>query len=66
MKTRILLLVIAVAALALMRPGGAKCEGCGGLQPLKPLIPAGCRDLEAECVCNIGADKCRWVWKCVK
>ncbi len=38
--------------------------GCG-LEPLKPIVPLGCRDLQAECVCNLSGDKCRWVWRCV-
>ena len=44
-------------------------ENCG-IEPIKPIPPIGCKDLEAECVCDkdpkTGALKCRYRWKCIK
>jgi len=42
--------------------GGVRC----GLKPLKPIPPAGCRDLIALCVCDRDGRNCRWEWVCVR
>lgn len=56
-------LLLTLAMLLWLTPH-AGAAGCG-LKPLKPLVPLGCRDLVAQCVC--GADgKCEWQWVCVK
>ena len=45
-------------------------DGSCGIEPIKPIPPIGCKDLEAECVCDkdpkTGALKCRWKWRCIK
>ncbi len=39
--------------------------GCG-LIPLKPLVPLGCQDLTAVCVCDNRGQNCYWQWICTK
>jgi len=39
--------------------------GCG-FKPLKPLIPLGCRDLVAQCICDGFGKNCSWAWICVQ
>jgi len=36
-----------------------------GFQPLKPLVPLGCRDLRPVCECDANAKNCKWKWICV-
>jgi len=55
------LLTVAVSLIS-VDPVGA--SGCG-MKPMKPMPPMGCKDLEAECVCDSRGDKCKWQWKCV-
>ena len=40
--------------------------GSCGLEPLKPLVPLGCRDIVPECVCDVYGQNCHWVWYCVR
>ena len=35
------------------------------VQPVKPVIPPGCRDLVLECLCDSTGNNCSYVWKCV-
>jgi hypothetical protein len=56
MKT---LIISMLSALALW---GAVC----GVVPVKPVVPVGCKDLVAECVCDDKGHNCKYVWKCVK
>lgn len=37
-----------------------------GLKPVKPVKPVGCKDLYAECQCDLRGQNCHWVWVCVK
>lgn len=39
--------------------------GCG-IVPIKPIVPIGCKDLRAECVCDASGQNCEWQWVCVK
>lgn len=47
----------------------AQSDSCG-IEPIKPIPPIGCKDLEAECICDkdpkTGVLKCRYRWRCVK
>ncbi len=58
---------LALLLLALVSVGGQRCVGgdCG-LVGVKPIIPIGCRDLVAECVCNSAGTKCGYLWRCIK
>ena len=38
---------------------------CIGVEPLKPIVPIGCRDLVLMCVCDSRGDHCGWDWICV-
>lgn len=38
--------------------------GCG-LEPLKPLAPLGCTDMEPVCICDSDGE-CEWKFACVK
>ena len=40
-------------------------DGCG-LEPLKPLVPLGCKDLKLQCTCDSKGKNCHWEWICVK
>lgn len=64
---RVGILAIAVF-LSLMSRGtvrAARADGCG-LEPLKPLVPLGCKDLAPVCTCDSNGDHCHWDWICVK
>lgn len=59
--------VVAAAAAALMVPTPAAClSGSCGIEPIKPIVPIGCRDLKAVCNCDSRGQNCRWQWQCVK
>jgi hypothetical protein len=38
---------------------------CHGALPAKPAVPAGCRDLVPQCMCDSNGKNCTWVWVCV-
>lgn len=61
----VVLVLLAAPSGGLMYPIPAPQSGCG-LVPLKPLVPIGCRDLVAQCVCDENGQNCHWVWVCVK
>lgn len=52
-------------ALLLIATAGALSAGCG-IEPIKPIPPAGCKDVVAECICEANGRNCRYVWRCVK
>jgi len=60
--------IFAIAALllaaAMLSTTAGHAAGCG-LTPLKPLVPLGCRDLVARCVCDKDGQNCAWTWVCV-
>ena len=37
-----------------------------GVTPIKPIVPIGCDDLAARCVCDSKGNNCKWEWVCVK
>ncbi len=61
----IILSTLIAAALGLAGYAPVAATGCG-IKPIKPIPPIGCRDLEAQCICDERAEKCAWQWKCVK
>lgn len=40
-------------------------QGCG-VQPHKPYVPYGCKDLNPLCTCDVNGQNCTWQWVCVK
>ena len=61
-----LMLWMGVLLLAGSGPSVTAAAGSCGLKPLKPLVPLGCDDLRAECVCDEKGKNCKWQWICVK
>jgi hypothetical protein len=57
--------VLLLFFLALPSAEIVRAQGCG-LQPLKPLIPLGCKDLVPQCSCDANGKNCHWEWTCVK
>jgi len=64
MKT--FLTIVALSALAIISaPQPTVSAGSCGIKPIKPIPPAGCKDLRAECVCDNQGKNCKWQWICV-
>lgn len=64
---RLLLLGAALLVLSLSTgPRAVSAQSGCGIKPLKPIVPIGCSDLEAECVCDDRGRNCKWKWVCVK
>jgi hypothetical protein len=57
MKSLFLAGILGLATVA----GSAQC----GIKPIKPIPPVGCKDLRAECVCDVNGQNCKWEWVCV-
>ena len=60
-----LFVILMLAALTLGRVDSI--TGCG-IKPIKPIVPVGCKDLIANCICVEGPDHlqhCHWEWLCV-
>lgn len=56
-------------AVGLLAAFAALADGDCYIEPVKPVIPVGCKDLKARCECTTdknGRQQCRWVWVCVK
>ena len=64
MKLALLFAAALLLALSNSHTVSAQLSGCG-LKPLKPLVPLGCADLVAQCVCDQKGKSCRWTWVCV-
>ena len=62
---RFALLVASLAAAVALTGAPSHAAFCG-LKPLKPLVPLGCSDLVAVCVCDDRGQNCRWEWHCVQ
>jgi hypothetical protein len=62
-KLRLLIrtLALAIAVIPLVQ-AAVTC----GLEPLKPLTPLGCEDLELQCLCDNTGQNCSWKWICAK
>ena len=61
----LLLVLIGIITLCLLQsPVSVTGNGCG-IEPLKPIVPLGCRDIYPECVCDQNGN-CVWRWVCVK
>jgi hypothetical protein len=56
--------LVLTLTLALASGARALAQSCG-FQPLKPLVPLGCKDLVASCVCDAEGRNCKWQWTCV-
>jgi len=54
--------------LLLYAPAQTCAQGGCGFEPIKPLVPFGCKDLRARCQCQRDAEGfmvCAWVWECI-
>ena len=54
-------LLLAAIVAASFTVSSAQC----GVEPVKPVPPAGCKDMQAMCACDANGENCRWVWVCV-
>lgn len=60
-------LTLAFAAGLLLAPAPSTClAGDCGYKPIKPIPPIGCKDVQAECVCDAEGNKCAWQWRCIE
>lgn len=62
----VLLACLALAAAAFVGPEPVCASGQCGIQPIKPIVPIGCRDVVPVCVCDANGRNCRWEWQCVR
>ena len=60
-------LVVSAVGVIALTPAPACAGGSCGLKPARPLPPAGCKDLIAQCVCTGSGfhQECHWNWICV-
>ena len=42
----------------------AEAGQCLGPKPVKPVRPAGCKELVILCTCDPQGNKCEWEWVC--
>ena len=55
-------LLMALVGFALFATAGVAVAGMCGI---KPIIPIGCKDMVAVCVCDQYGNNCVWTWQCV-
>lgn len=65
MRLFTILATIALSALLLSSAAPAQSVGCP-IRPMKPMVPMGCKDLQAVCHCDARGQNCWWEWVCVR
>lgn len=60
-------IVLAVIITASFAPApSSRLQTSCGITPMKPIVPIGCKDLVATCVCDAKGRNCHYVWVCVE